>query len=82
MTVDHESDVPVYVQLAGILRGRIASGELAPHRPLPSIRTLMQEHGVADRTARKAVDLLIAEGLAHTVTGKGTFVTGDLARLS
>jgi GntR family transcriptional regulator len=72
--IDHDSDVPVYLQLAGILRSQIESGELAPRRPLPSIRTLQQRYGVADGTAKKAVGILRGEGLVRTVTGKGVYV--------
>jgi len=43
VTVDRDWDVPVYIQVAGFIRARIESGELAPHRPIPSIRTLCQE---------------------------------------
>jgi hypothetical protein len=45
------SIVPVYLQLAAILRAAIESGRLEPDRPLPSYMTLMQEHGVARGTA-------------------------------
>ncbi len=73
--IDHESDVPVYQQLAEILRGRIQRGELQPRRPIPSIRTLEQTYGVSDGTVKKAVQILRDEGLVHTVRGKGVFVS-------
>jgi GntR family transcriptional regulator len=72
--IDHESDVPVYEQLASILRGQIESGELAPRRPLPSIRTLQQQYGVSDGTVKHALRLLKDEGLVRTVTGRGIYV--------
>ncbi len=75
MAVDHQSDVPVYLQIAGILRDMITSGEIPPHKPIPSISYLVQEHGVADQTVKKAVQVLRDEGLVRTVTGKGVFVT-------
>ena len=56
VTVDHEGDEYIYVQLASILRDRIHSGDLPPGRALPSARTLSQEHGVAIGTVKKAVD--------------------------
>jgi GntR family transcriptional regulator len=73
--LDSDGDVPIYLQLAAILRADIASGKIPPHRPLPSISYLVGEHGVADQTARKAVHVLRDEGLVHTVPGKGTFVS-------
>ena len=72
--IDHEGAVPVYRQLADILRAQIESGELAPGRPVPSERTLTQRYGVAVGTVKKAVEVLRSEGLVHTVTGRGIFV--------
>ena len=80
MTIDHDSDVPVYRQLAGILRGQIERGELPPRRPVPSKRTLMQAYGIAGGTIDKAMDLLRAEGLIKTVRGKGLYVTAPEER--
>ena len=75
MSVDHEGKTPVYLQLAGILRDAIKRGEYPPGRRLPSETTLMQQHGVARETARKAVRVLADEGLAEVVPGRGVFVT-------
>lgn len=75
MTIDHEAPQPVYQQIAAILRARIVSGDLAPDRPLPSESTLMQEYGVARETARKAVRVLVSEGLVYVVQGRGSYVT-------
>ena len=75
VSIDHEGDVPVYVQLADILRARIESGELAPRRPVPSKRSLMQEYGVAGGTIDKAIAILRDEGLVRTVIGRGIYVT-------
>ncbi len=74
VSIDHDGDIPVYVQLAEILRARIISGELAPRRPVPSKRTLMQEYGVAGGTVDKAIGILRDEGLVRTVIGRGIYV--------
>jgi GntR family transcriptional regulator len=74
VTVDHESAVPPYLQIAALLRSRIESGELAPGAAVPSVRTIQQEYGVAQTTARNAIRVLVDEGLAEIVTGWGTFV--------
>jgi DNA-binding GntR family transcriptional regulator len=66
--------VPVYRQLASLLREAISSGKLAPGRPLPSESSLMGEHGVSRDTVRKAVGILRDEGLVVTVQGKGSYV--------
>lgn len=73
MTIEY-GDVPIYKQLAAILRERIATGEIAPRQPIPSKRALRQEFGVAAQTVDKAVALLKDEGLVRTVMGLGIFV--------
>jgi DNA-binding GntR family transcriptional regulator len=74
MTIDHEGPVPVWRQLAAILRGRIESGEYPPGRALPSENQLAQEHGLARATVRKAIGDLKAGGLVQGVQGRGVFV--------
>lgn len=74
MTVDHDSSVPPYRQLAAILRGKIESGELAPGAMVPPVKRLREEYGVAETTARKAVGVLRDEGLVETVMGWGSYV--------
>ena len=69
MSIDREWHEPVYLQLAGIIRGQIASGELAPGRPVPSLRTLTERYGVNRLTAAKSLRLLAGEGLIHVVPG-------------
>jgi GntR family transcriptional regulator len=76
--VDPDLDTPVYLQLAGILRGQIRSGELQPRRPIPSIRTLQQRYEVSDGTVKKAVQVLRDEGLVRTVKGRGVYVVEKL----
>jgi GntR family transcriptional regulator len=75
VTVDHEGDEYVYVQLASILRERIRSGDLPPGRALPSARLLSQQYDVAIGTVKKALEVLRAESLVRTVIGRGIFVT-------
>lgn len=52
----------------------IGRGDYAPGRPIPSETRLMQEHGVARLTARKAVRVLADEGLVEVVRGRGAYV--------
>jgi DNA-binding GntR family transcriptional regulator len=72
--VDHHDPVPVYQQLAAIIRGQIQRGELAPRSALPSESYLQQRYGVARGTARRAVELLRSEGIVYTVPQRGTYV--------
>lgn len=72
--IDYESATPVYRQVAAVLRGRIESGEYQPGRRLPSVRGLVQEFGIAELTARKALRVLVEDGLAEMSPGMGTYV--------
>lgn len=74
MGLDHGAPEPLYQQLADLIRQRIRSGELAPRSAIPSITDLAAEHDLAVVTVRRAVAVLVAEGLVHTVPGKGTYV--------
>lgn len=74
VSVDHDAETPLWQQLASILRAQIQSGELPPGRIMASEATLMQEHGLARGTVRKAIDALVQEGLVNRVQGRGTFV--------
>jgi GntR family transcriptional regulator len=74
VSVDHDAATPLWRQLAHILRSQIESGELAPGRVMPSETTLMQEHELARGTVRKALDVLVEEGLVVRVQGRGTYV--------
>lgn len=73
---DHSALLPPYRQVAAILRADIASGKYPPHERLPSAVTLHQEYGVAVFTARKALKVLVDEGLAYRKEGMGTYVAG------
>jgi DNA-binding GntR family transcriptional regulator len=72
--IDIHAPEPSYLQLAAKLRARITSGEFGSRDRLPSIKTLTQETGLAVGTVRKAIGVLVDEGLAYTVSGRGTFV--------
>jgi GntR family transcriptional regulator len=72
VAIDHDSPVPLYKQLAALLRGQIEDGTLTGR--VPSVKTLSQEHGVSHITAEKALAVLKDDGIVLSVIGKGTFV--------
>ena len=72
--IDPLAGRPAYQQLADLLRERIASGEYASRAPLPSARSLSQEHGIAVGTVMRAFEVLRREGLVRTVAGRGVWV--------
>lgn len=72
--IDPRAPEPPYRQIAGDLIGEIERGELAPGRPLPSEKALVERYGVARNTARSALAVLREKGLVYTVAGRGTYV--------
>jgi GntR family transcriptional regulator len=72
MQIDPASPEYPYVQLADYLRSQISNGTITD--VLPSILTLSQQTGLAVNTVRRALRILIDEGLIETRQGRGTFV--------
>lgn len=72
--VDPYSEVPLYVQVANVIRADIISGKLAPRDPVPSAKQLTQQYEVARGTADKALHLIAAEGYIRAVPGRGYYV--------
>jgi GntR family transcriptional regulator len=68
-----------YGALAAALRARILAGEWPPGHALPAETTLAAEHGVALGTLRRALDVLVEQGLVERQHGRGTFVRSGLA---
>jgi DNA-binding GntR family transcriptional regulator len=70
--IDETSPEHPYLQLAGLLRAEIQGGKIA--NQLPSITKLTEETHLAVGTVRRAINILVKEGLVETVPGRGTFV--------
>ena len=70
-----DNAVPLYLQIADLLRKRIARGVWKNGEKVPSLEAMVGEFGVARVTVRQAVDVLAREGLVSPQRGKGTFVT-------
>ena len=72
-----DSPIPRYLQLADLMRQKIARGIWPYGHRLPSLEELGEQFGVARVTVRQAVDLLARDGLLSPQRGRGTFVTGE-----
>lgn len=72
-----DSPIPRYLQVADLLRQRIARGTWAHGHRLPSLEELGTEFGVARVTVRQSIELLARDGLVSPQQGRGTFVTGQ-----
>lgn len=73
------SRVPLYIQVASVMRGRVQSGVWSPGDRIPSLEALEREFAVARVTIRQAVDVLRTEGLLDAQQGRGTFVAGSVS---
>ncbi|MEU7699337.1 winged helix-turn-helix domain-containing protein [Streptomyces sp. NPDC039028] len=78
MSLDPQSGRPLYMQLADVIAAKIATGEYAPDRMIPTPARLAEEFGIAVLTARRAMRELRERGLIITVPGKGSYVTPTL----
>jgi GntR family transcriptional regulator len=65
---------PMYLQIMEQIRARIAAGDWAPGRELPSIRALAAGLNISVITVKRAYLDLENEGLIVTRHGKGSFV--------
>jgi GntR family transcriptional regulator len=72
---------PKYLQVQRLLRDAIACHELSPQDALPTERDLADELGVSRITIRKAIGVLVEEGLLRRRQGAGTFVAVAAARI-
>lgn len=72
--IDPDARKAPYLQLADILRGRIASGEVEIGRRIPSMTEIEQQYDLSRNTIKKAFDVLKSEGLVEAEPGRGLFV--------
>jgi DNA-binding GntR family transcriptional regulator len=72
--IDRESYEPAYVQLADILRERIAQGEFHAGDRLPTEAELIRVYELSPVTVRRAIKILVDEGAVTATPGRGTFV--------
>lgn len=73
-SIDRKSYEPAYAQLASILRSSMATGILRPGDQLPSEAQLCERYDVSPMTVRRAINLLVDQGLVIAEQGRGTFV--------
>jgi GntR family transcriptional regulator len=73
--IDRSTPVPLYFQIAGLLRQQLRTLKLRQGDLLTTDDRVQVEYGVSRATARKAIDELVDEGVVERITGKGTFVS-------
>src|SRR5262249_22556993 len=73
-TINRESPIPFYFQLAELLEDEITSGRWDSGRRIPSEPDLCTHYGVSRTAVRQALSRLEQEGLVARAKGRGTFV--------
>jgi GntR family transcriptional regulator len=74
--IDRQAFEPAYSQLVNILKSQIAAGRFRPGAQLPSEAQLRHLYHVSPMTVRRAINILLDQGLVTTAQGRGTFVRG------
>ena len=72
--IDHNSGMPVWIQVKNRLAYLIGAGTYAPGERLPTVRSLAIELDISYNTANHAYMDLEREGYISTRKGRGTFV--------
>lgn len=77
--IDYRSNLPIYDQIVnGFIRLR-SIGVLKADDKLPSVRQLANELHINPNTVQKAYSILEGDGIIYSVSGKGSFISGDSA---
>jgi GntR family transcriptional regulator len=77
LTLDLDSEVPIYVQIRDRVVEAVADGELTEGSPLPSTRHLAADLGINFHTVTKAYDLLRQQGVIRVNRRSGAVVRRD-----
>ena len=72
--IDHNSGMPVWIQVKNRLAYLIGAGTYAPGERLPTVRSLAIELDISYNTVNRAYMDLEREGYISTRKGRGTFV--------
>lgn len=75
--ITNTAGVPIYEQIASQIKGMIMNGKLKEGDALPSMRTLAQDLRISVITTKRAYEILEAEGMIQSFTGRGSFVAAQ-----
>jgi GntR family transcriptional regulator len=73
--LDRKSFVPLYFQLAEVLKEKLEMGVWHPGERFPSERQIAEEFAVSRTVIRPALNLLVGDGSIIRIKGSGTYVT-------
>ena len=74
ITIDYQSKLPLYEQIAGRFQTLVLKGALPPGSQMPSVRSLAMELSINPNTIQKAFSLLEGQGYIYSVKGRGNYV--------
>lgn len=75
MSLNRNSNVPLYLQLKNLIISKIKSGELKPGSVMQTENDICKTYKISRYPVRQAMGELVAEGYLTRKRGKGTFVT-------
>ena len=75
ITIDYQSKLPFYEQIAERFRTLILRGILPADSQMPSVRSLAVDLSINPNTIQKAYSLLEQQGYIYPVKGRGNFVS-------
>jgi GntR family transcriptional regulator len=78
--VETTSTVPIYEQIADQIVFAVATADLQPGDPVPSVRDLSVQLTVNPNTVVRAYQELERMGVIEPVRGRGMFITSDAAK--
>lgn len=74
-------DLPLYLQIAEDMLGKMSSGTLKAGDMLPPTREWAAEIGVSRKTIVRAVELLLAKGVVYSKERRGLYVSAAAAQV-
>ncbi|MGC8834837.1 MAG: GntR family transcriptional regulator [Armatimonadota bacterium] len=74
LTIDPDSPIPIYAQIAEGIKKAVATGHLQPGQQLPTVRQLAVDLKINPNTVAHAYGELEKAGIIATRRGMGTFV--------
>ncbi|MFK4785198.1 GntR family transcriptional regulator [Fusobacterium sp. MFO224] len=75
--IDNKNPLPLYHQLANIIRKKIEQGLYKEGDKIPSERTFKEQFKLSRVTVNKAINLLIEDGFLIRKRGQGTFIANS-----
>ena len=75
ISINEDSRIPKYMQIADSIIGSIARGDLKIGQKIPSINEVCHEHYLSRDTVEKAYNLLKEKKIIVSVPGKGYYTT-------